>query len=101
MHITATDKPFYVEVSLTVVHIRGEQLLHVLWHDITEVLETKKELLVAKEKAIESDKLKSAFLANMSHEVRTPMNSILGFSQLLSLPSITEDERRIYADLIG
>ena len=42
------------------------------------------ELKISREKAIESDRLKSAFLANMSHEIRTPMNGILGFANLLS-----------------
>ena len=56
------------------------------------VSERTKELNVAKEKAEESDKLKSAFLANMSHEIRTPLNAILGFSSLIQNTSPTPDE---------
>lgn len=58
------------------------------------VIERTKELNAAKEKAEESDKLKSAFLANMSHEIRTPLNAILGFSTLIrdTLPSPAELE---------
>jgi PAS domain S-box-containing protein len=51
------------------------------------------ELTIAKEKAEESDRLKSAFLANMSHEVRTPLNSIIGFSELLGDPDFEEDQK--------
>ncbi|MFK5855175.1 MAG: response regulator [Bacteroidota bacterium] len=69
--------------------------------DITDKINTSKELEVAKEKAIESDRLKTAFLANMSHEIRTPMNAILGFSQLLALPDITKDESISYVDTIA
>jgi len=50
----------------------------------------------AKEKAEESDRLKTAFLANMSHEIRTPMNSIIGFSDLLSDDEITKEEKNNY-----
>lgn len=58
------------------------------------------ELNTAKEKAEESDKLKSAFLANMSHEIRTPLNAILGFSNLFVDPSTTEEERTEYIRLM-
>ncbi|MBN2683239.1 MAG: response regulator [Bacteroidales bacterium] len=54
------------------------------------------ELVSAKEKAENADKLKSAFLANMSHEIRTPMNSILGFSEMLASESLTETKRLGY-----
>jgi hypothetical protein len=58
------------------------------------------ELLIAKEKAQESDRLKSAFLANMSHEIRTPMNGILGFAELLKKPNIEIEKQRQFLDLI-
>jgi signal transduction histidine kinase len=58
------------------------------------------ELLLAKHKAEESDKLKSAFLANMSHEIRTPMNGILGFSELLSEPGLTGEDQQEYIRII-
>jgi PAS domain S-box-containing protein len=59
------------------------------------------ELKNAKEKAEESDKLKSAFLANMSHEIRTPMNAILGFATLIRNRVLSEEKRRDYIDLIN
>jgi len=59
------------------------------------------ELLEAKAKAEESDRLKSAFLANMSHEIRTPMNAICGFSKLLERDNIDESKRKDYVDIIN
>jgi len=54
----------------------------------------------AKEKAEESDRLKSDFLANMSHEIRTPMNGLIGFSQMLAEPDIPDKKRILYAKII-
>lgn len=68
--------------------------------DITEKKKLWTELIASKEKAEESDRLKSAFLANISHEIRTPMNGILGFAELLKEPDLTGDEQNEYVDLI-
>lgn len=58
------------------------------------------ELLVAKEKAEESDRLKSAFLANLSHEIRTPMNAIMGFTDLLREPDLDMQEKDSYINVV-
>lgn len=57
-------------------------------------------LTVAKEKAEESDRLKTAFLHNISHEIRTPLNAIIGFSGFLDQPDLSETERKEYIDII-
>ena len=68
--------------------------------DVTEKKKMIKELIAAKEKAEESDRLKSAFLANMSHEIRTPMNGILGFADLLKRPQLSIEKQLGYIDII-
>ncbi len=68
--------------------------------DITTEKKAKQELIAAKEKAEESDRLKSAFLANMSHEIRTPMNGILGFAELLKNPRLTDEQQQQYIEII-
>lgn len=68
-------------------------------YDITQLKETEQMLINAKEKAEESDRLKSAFLANMSHEIRTPLNAIVGFSSML-LEEDDAEEKRQYITII-
>lgn len=68
--------------------------------DITKIKLFEQEQILLKEKAEESDRLKSAFLANMSHEIRTPMNGILGFSNLLSEPGLESEEQQAYIKII-
>ena len=68
--------------------------------DITEKKKTEEELKTAKEKAEESDRLKSAFLANMSHEIRTPLNAIMGFTQLLTNNKVSSDKQTKYLNII-
>jgi len=59
-----------------------------------------KQLIIAKEKAEESDRLKSSFIENMSHEIRTPMNAILGFSNLLILPDTSKEKAKSFIEII-
>ncbi len=117
-----------VEVLSSKVIIDDKVMLHSIVHDITkrknaEVLLKEKrdrieaqneeylrvnaelnqsngELITAKEKAEESDRLKTAFLHNVSHEIRTPMNAIVGFSGLLNDPDLQAEKRQDFTDLI-
>ncbi|MCY1721307.1 ATP-binding protein [Prolixibacteraceae bacterium Z1-6] len=68
--------------------------------DITNRKKTEMDLVAAKEKAIESDRLKTLFLANMSHEIRTPLNGILGFSSLLTSNGMDDEQRQYYGKII-
>ena len=66
-------------------------------YDITELKETERKLIAARDKAEELDRLKSAFLANMSHEIRTPLNAIVGFSSLLTETEHMKDRKQYMA----
>ena len=90
--------------STTVSIVRNKQdevqFLLVMIEDITSRKKAEAELIAAKEKAEESDKLKTAFLHNVSHEIRTPMNAIIGFSALLNDNELSDEDRRQYIDII-
>lgn len=68
---------------------------------IDQIQQINNDLILAKNKAEESDQLKSAFLANMSHEIRTPMNAITGFSEILLQPGLSEDKFEKYLNIIN
>jgi len=92
----------YIEMSMFPVKIQDISFCHIiLVRDIDIRKKSEKELLEAKTKAEESDRLKTAFLSNMSHEIRTPMNSILGFSGLLEKPNLPEEKRSRYVNFIN
>lgn len=79
----------------------GKVLYYLLFNsDITGLREIQQKLIVAKEKAEESEKLKMAFLANMSHEIRTPLNAIVGFSDILVVTDEVE-EREEFSKIIS
>ena len=79
--------------------LNEEENMVITVHDVTRRKQAEKELRLAKEKAENLDRLKSAFLANMSHEIRTPLNAIVGFASLL-VESDDKKERQDYVDIM-
>ena len=88
----------YSIIKKSIKNLPGSRL--VIISDITNLKQTEKELIIAKEEAEESDRLKSAFLANMSHEIRTPLNGIMGFTELLKMSDVTVEQQHTYLDII-
>jgi PAS domain S-box-containing protein len=91
----------YKWLSWVIQPMGEENLLFAVGRNVTEQRNALKELVEAKTRAEESDKLKSAFLANMSHEIRTPMNAIMGFSSLLKRENLTQEQRNHYVHVIN
>jgi len=92
----------HTENSISILLDENKQPIGVLGitRNIDERKHAEQELIKAKEKAEESDRLKSAFLANMSHEIRTPMNGILGFAGLLKEPELNGEKQQEYVGII-
>ncbi len=90
--------------ELRTINERLEELVEERTADLSAEIEVRKrteaDLIVAKEKAEESDRLKTAFLHNISHEVRTPMNAIIGFSGLLGDPALASEKQVQFIDII-
>jgi PAS domain S-box-containing protein len=89
------------DINHTGMIFHGRKAMLEIFHDITERKRNEGELIRSKEKAEESDRLKTAFLHNISHEIRTPMNAIVGFSNLLREPGLTREEHDSYTDIIS
>ncbi|MCD4682996.1 MAG: PAS domain S-box protein, partial [Bacteroidales bacterium] len=92
----------WVDDFTSILRNENGDITHYLGYivDITEHKQVEKELIKAKERAEESDRLKTAFLHNISHEIRSPMNSILGFTNLLSEPGLSGEEQHEYINVI-
>lgn len=111
----------FVEILSSKIIIDNKEVIHSIIHDITkrkkaevllneksekielqndELFKTNQKLVIAKEKAEESDRLKTSFLHNISHEIRTPMNGIIGFSTFLKDPKLLPEKRQSYASII-
>jgi PAS domain S-box-containing protein len=100
IHIRKNGEIFPIESSSRRMEIEGKKYYQFIIRDITERKKIEEALIKAKEKAEESDRLKTAFLNNMSHEIRTPMNGILGFSELLDDETLSQEERKQYINII-
>ena len=96
--------PQWFAISIAPVLNREGIISHLIFvfDNITERKEYEKQIVIAKGKAEESERLKTSFLSNLSHEIRTPLNAILGFSSLLSNDSVSpQDKEEIPALLVG
>ena len=98
--ITKSGNSIPCEVKTSIVEYNNQKMVLAIVRDITERKKMEKALEKERDKAQESDRLKSAFLANMSHEIRTPMNSIIGFSEMLDDEDTVDEEKRQYASII-
>lgn len=106
-HKKKNGEIIYVNIVAHDIIINGRRARYATTTDVTrqvvaenQMKEMMAELIQAKLKAEESDRLKTAFLANMSHEIRTPMNGILGFMDLLQQPDVSGEERNEYIQLV-
>jgi signal transduction histidine kinase/CheY-like chemotaxis protein len=96
--VSTDDSERYIHAEGIVSKVEMKCMLTLV--NISTRILAENELIKAKSKAEENERLKSAFLANMSHEIRTPMNGILGFADLLKHPKLKGEEQREFIDII-
>jgi PAS domain S-box-containing protein len=99
-YINLKNEIIDVEVVGIPVKYMGKPAIQSIIRDITQRKHVEEELIKSKEKAEESDQLKTAFLHNISHEIRTPMNAIAGFSALLEEPDLNPETVKSYLKII-
>ncbi len=99
---TKSGKLYWATKSISPIFDKSGKITNyvAIGEDISEKKKIESELILAKEKAEESDRLKSAFLANISHEIRTPMNGILGFAELLKEPNLSTETQQEFLEMI-
>ena len=98
---TKSGKTIWLNTRSNILIVKdGEMLVQGFAHDVTHRRFWEEELLIAKRKAEESDRLKSAFLANMSHEIRTPLNAILGFADIVAHDELEMEQIRSFSNMI-
>lgn len=95
-----TQKKIFIQLSINKTVWDNEVALVAVLRDFEDRIIYEEELIKAKEKAEENDRLKSAFLSNISHEIRTPMNGIVGFAELLKDKDIDEDDKQTFLSII-
>jgi PAS domain S-box-containing protein len=93
-------RELFVEVSSAAIMFNGIPAAQVIFRDISERKRMEQQLIEAKEKAEEADRLKTSFLENLSHEIRTPLNGIIGFTNLLKFKEVNEKDREKYLQVI-
>ena len=95
IHVSERTVYLYLVVSMVVIGL----LFFFIFYSKREH-QLKRELIQAQKDANKVDELKNAFLSNISHEIRTPMNGILGFSEFLALPDVSDEDRTKYIEII-
>ncbi len=100
VHKTKTGKRLPVEVSAKLVDYEGEEAVLSIARDLTDRKLHERKLVEAKERAENSERLKTSFLANLSHEIRTPLNGIIGFSDMLAERVKASDKSKEYIQAI-
>jgi len=100
--VTKTGERLLVSWNNTILRDLDKKIIGTasIGENITERKKAEADLVIAKELAEQSDRLKTAFLCNMSHEIRTPMNGILGFAELLKLPDLSGEKQQEYIRII-
>ena len=95
-----THKKLFIQISINKTIWNNQDALVAVLRDFEDRVIYEEELIKAKEKAEENDRLKSAFLSNISHEIRTPMNGIVGFAELLKDKDLDDEDKSTFLSVI-
>ncbi len=98
--LNSKKEEILLEVASSPITFKGIPSGQVIFRDIAERKRMENDLIRAKEKAEESDRLKTAFLENLSHEIRTPLNGIIGFTSLLKIDDISQEDKLNYIQIV-